>query len=68
MASGISYDFRIMEWVTRSESSQWWSSMAIAVIFGLGFATLLTLFVVPTLYVTMMRIFGRFSVKKEYAS
>lgn len=68
MASGISYDFRIMEWVTRSESSQWWSSMAIAVIFGLGFATLLTLFVVPTLYVTMMRIFGRFSVKQEYAS
>ena len=53
MASGISYDFRLMEWVTRSESSQFWASMAIAVIFGLAFATMLTLFVVPTLYVTL---------------
>ena len=44
-----------MEWATRSESSQWWASMAIAVIFGLGFATLLTLFVVPSLYVMSIR-------------
>jgi len=51
MASGISYDFHLMEWATKSESSQWWASMAIAVIFGLGFATVLTLFVVPSLYV-----------------
>jgi Cu/Ag efflux pump CusA len=35
-------------WV--SESSQWWSSMASAVIFGLALATVLTLVVVPTLY------------------
>jgi multidrug efflux pump subunit AcrB len=31
------------------ESSQWWGPMAVAVIFGLGFATLLTLIVVPVL-------------------
>jgi multidrug efflux pump len=53
MAIGISYDFRALEWVTKSESSQWWSSMAIAVIYGLAFATLLTLVVLPTLYVTI---------------
>jgi multidrug efflux pump subunit AcrB len=29
--------------------SQWWGPMAVAVIFGLGFATLLTLIVVPVL-------------------
>ena len=56
MALGISYDFREMEWTTRSESSQWWSSMAIAVIYGLAFATLLTLVVTPTLYVTLTRL------------
>ncbi len=55
MATGVSYDFHTMHWATRSESSQWWASMAIAVIFGLAFATLLTLVVVPTLYVTLMR-------------
>jgi multidrug efflux pump len=63
MAIGISFDFRALTWATRSESSQWWSSMAIAVIFGLAFATILTLVVVPTLYVTLMRItayLGRF--------
>ena len=59
MASGISYDFHVMQWATQSESSQWWSSMAIAVIFGLGFATMLTLIVVPTLYVTLTRLFVR---------
>ena len=58
MASGVSFDFHLMTWATRSESSQWWSSMAIAVIFGLAFATTLTLIVVPTLYVTLMRIVG----------
>ena len=56
MAVGISYDFHEMAWVTKSESSQWWSSMAIAVIFGLAFATLLTLVVLPTLYVSLCRL------------
>jgi multidrug efflux pump len=56
MAVGVSFDFHKMAWNTRSESSQWWASMAIAVIFGLAFATLLTLIVLPTLYVSLMRI------------
>ncbi|MBK9119166.1 MAG: efflux RND transporter permease subunit [Phycisphaerales bacterium] len=55
MAVGISFDFRELSWNLRSESSQWWASMAIAVIYGLAFATLLTLVVVPTLYVMLMR-------------
>ena len=57
MAMGISVDFRDMTIVTRSESSQWWASMAIAVIYGLAFATLLTLVLVPTLYVMLVRLF-----------
>ena len=50
MVTGIAYNFRKMEISTVSESSQWWSSMASAVIFGLALATVLTLVVVPTLY------------------
>jgi multidrug efflux pump subunit AcrB len=50
MVTGISYDFHEMELKTASESSQWWSPMASAVIFGLAMATVLTLIVVPTLY------------------
>jgi multidrug efflux pump len=50
MATGVSFDFldMRMQWV--SESSQWWASMAVAVIFGLGVATVMTLIVVPVLF------------------
>ncbi|MBF0201390.1 MAG: efflux RND transporter permease subunit, partial [Desulfamplus sp.] len=55
MVSGVSYDFHhwTISWV--SESSQWWRSMAVVVIFGLVVATFLTLVVVPTLYYTLER-------------
>jgi multidrug efflux pump len=49
MATGISFDFRKLTWDIGGESSQWWGPMAVAVIFGLGVATLLTLVVVPVL-------------------
>jgi CzcA family heavy metal efflux pump len=39
------------------ESSQWWSGMGIAVIFGLLFATALTLVIVPVLYSLMADLF-----------
>jgi CzcA family heavy metal efflux pump len=50
MVTGISYDFHVMAVSMTSESSQWWRSMAIVVIFGLLMATVLTLVVVPVLY------------------
>jgi multidrug efflux pump subunit AcrB len=49
MATGISFDFRKMAFDIGGESSQWWGPMAVAVIFGLGFATLLTLILVPVM-------------------
>jgi multidrug efflux pump len=55
MAAGITYDFRTGEWIIGGESSQWWGPLAISVAYGLGFATLLTLIVVPTLYFVLLR-------------
>jgi multidrug efflux pump len=49
MATGISFDFRNVALDIGNESSQWWGPMAVAVIFGLAVATLLTLVVVPVL-------------------
>jgi multidrug efflux pump len=49
MATGVSFDFLKLAWDIGGESSQWWGPMAVAVIFGLGVATLLTLVVVPVL-------------------
>jgi len=51
MATGKAFDFHNFQFITKSESSQWWAPMANTVIFGLGFATILTLVVVPTMYV-----------------
>ena len=45
----ISFDFCKLAWDIGGESSQWWGPMAVAVIFGLLVATLLTLVVVPVL-------------------
>jgi len=50
MVTGVAFNFRKMEISWVSQSTQWWSSMASAVIFGLALATILTLVVVPTLY------------------
>jgi len=50
MVTGVAYDFHVMKLSTVSEATQWWESMASAVIFGLALSTLLTLVVVPTLY------------------
>jgi multidrug efflux pump subunit AcrB len=59
MAVGVSYNFHTFSWATKSESSQWWRNMAVVVIFGLGFATILTLVVVPSLYVLLNKVARR---------
>jgi multidrug efflux pump len=64
MAIGISYDFHTFTWATKSESSQWWRNMAVVVIFGLGFATILTLVVAPSLYVMLSRLSLRMGFKE----
>ncbi|WP_136806593.1 efflux RND transporter permease subunit [Desulfosediminicola flagellatus] len=65
MVTGISFNFHTwsMSWV--SESSQWWQSMAVVVIFGLVVATFLTLVVVPTLYYLIERFGTIFGQAKE---
>ncbi|BHH82108.1 efflux RND transporter permease subunit [Desulforhopalus sp. 52FAK] len=55
MITGISFDFHKWTFSWVSESSQWWQSMAIVVVFGLVVATFLTLVVVPTLYYSFER-------------
>jgi len=56
MAIGVSFDFRNLSMIVGGESAQWWGPMAVAVIFGLAIATLLTLIVVPVLYAVFARI------------
>jgi len=50
LTTGVEFDFRSFVFSTGSESSQYWGSMGVTVIFGLAFATFLTLVLVPVLY------------------
>jgi len=50
MAAGISIDFTNARILLGSQNAAWWGPMAVAVIFGLAFATILTLVMVPTFY------------------
>ncbi len=50
MAVGLSIDFAKGKMFWGTQSGDWWGPMAVAVVFGLAFATLLTLVIVPTLY------------------
>lgn len=51
MATGWSFDFHTFTFSVNGASSQWWAPMAIAVIYGLGIATVLTLLIVPSMYI-----------------
>ncbi|NOY26187.1 MAG: TolC family protein [Oligoflexia bacterium] len=50
MAIGLTVDFGRMRILWGGRSAEFWGPMAIAVIFGLAFATVLTLVMVPTFY------------------
>ena len=65
MATGFDFDFRSLSFITNSESSQWWKSLSIAMIFGLTVATVLTLVMVPTFY---RAFFGRAAARAEAAA
>lgn len=68
MAIGVSIDFTRMRLVIGSTSAQWWGPMAVAVIFGLSFATVLTLIMVPTLYSIVDELQGVFSGSRRKAA
>jgi multidrug efflux pump subunit AcrB len=50
---GFGFDIYTFSFSGSGESAEFWKSMGIAVIFGLAFATILTLIIVPTFYSTL---------------
>jgi multidrug efflux pump len=48
MVFGVNIDFVTREIAVGAPSSQWWTQLATAIVFGLGFATVLTLVVTPS--------------------
>jgi CzcA family heavy metal efflux pump len=55
LAAGFEFDFAELRFSGGGESSQWWQTMGVAVIFGLALATFLTLVVLPVLYDALLQ-------------
>jgi multidrug efflux pump len=47
IAFGVNLEFVAREVTVGAPSTQWWISLSTAIVFGLGFATVLTLIVTP---------------------
>jgi multidrug efflux pump len=47
IAFGVNLEFITREVMIGAPSTQWWISLSTAIVFGLGFATILTLIVTP---------------------
>ena len=67
IAFALNIDFLAREVTEGAPSTQWWLQLSTAVVFGLGFATILTLVVTPASLAFLAKIkvfFGRFRRKK----
>ena len=64
--AGWGFDFRGLHFQSSGESSQWWRPMGIAVMFGLAFATFLTLVLVPVLYDLLLEVRERFARRASH--
>ena len=53
LSFGFGFDIYTFSFARGGESQEFWKSMGIAVIFGLAFATILTLVIVPVIYSTL---------------
>jgi len=53
LATGWAFDFRTFRFAAGGSSSQWWAPMAVVIIYGLVVATVLTLVVVPSMYMLL---------------
>ncbi len=68
LATGVSFDFFSFSFEIGGRSSEWWGPMGKAVVFGLAFATVLTLVVVPVMVKLIWQITDYFNGKGRKSS
>ena len=59
MMFGINIDFATREVTQGAPSTQWWTQLSTSIVFGLSFATILTLVVTPSALVLQEKILAR---------
>lgn len=64
LTTGVDFDWRTLSWIIGGENTAFWRPMGVAIIFGLSFATFLTLVVVPAIFYSATNVVDRFRKKK----
>jgi multidrug efflux pump len=67
IAFGVNLDFLAREVTIGAPSTQWWINLSTAIVFGLGFATVLTLIVTPAALLAIARLGERWKNRKPLA-
>ena len=66
IAFGINLEFLSREVTVGAPATQWWISLSTAIVFGLGFATILTLIVTPAALMAIANLAERRARRKEH--
>ena len=65
MMFGINIDFATREVTQGAPSTQWWTQLSTSIVFGLSFATILTLVVTPSALVLQEKILARWGRRRR---
>lgn len=67
LTTGVDFDWRTFSWIIGGQNTAFWRPMGVAIIFGLTFATFLTLVVVPAIFISVSKLKEKFSRKPKAA-
>lgn len=65
LTTGVDFDWRTFSWLLDGQNTAFWRPMGVAIIFGLSFATFLTLVIVPVMFVSVYNLVDKFKKKKQ---
>jgi multidrug efflux pump subunit AcrB len=65
LTTGVDFDWRTFSWIIGGENTAFWRPMGVAIIFGLGIATFLTLIVTPVMFVSYQSLLAKFKMRKK---
>jgi multidrug efflux pump subunit AcrB len=64
----VDFDWRTLSWVIGGQNTAFWRPMGVAIIFGLSFATFLTLVVVPAIFYSVTNMLEKLKISKPETS
>jgi multidrug efflux pump subunit AcrB len=65
LTTGVDFDWRTFSWIIGGQNTAFWRPMGVAIIFGLGIATFLTLVVTPVMFVSYQSMLAKIKMRKK---